>query len=1804
MHRVINFILGALVMCLTVVSCSLRNEVTVVDKNFGEEIETVQNLVFRFNKDLAPDSVLNLWDSTAYIEFSPAIKGAFKWNSAKELVFSPSGEFKPATAYIARLNKNILRFEGTGLKLEEESNLFKFHTPYLKTTNSMAWWSLAPEDPSMVQLNVSFNFNYHIDPTIISNFISISLNGKPTDFKISDSGISQTLTMKSTSLPKDLIDGCKLNFTINKGAKCQSCEEGTPEIITGEQDIKAPDKLEVTHVEGVLETGGGSILVYCNQEVILKEVSKFIKISPSINFTIESNGNGFIINGDFQAGNSYQLDVNKSLTGAFGGAMDKDYTSLVPFGEMEPSIGFASRKGIYMSTNSSRKVAINIVNMPKVNVRILKIYENNIIAFMRYHRYNDYWDEEGTEVMNYNDYNIENIGDVILEQEYETKNLTKQNGVSLLNLDFTEQNQYRGIYLVSVSSTEDRWRKASKLISISDVGLIARQANDEIYVFANSIKDATPIKGAKVTLISTNNQVLTTSITDGQGVAVIKSIDKKYPGFKMGMITVRSGDDFNYMSLADSRIEDSRFDVGGKTDNPAGYEAFVYGEREIFRPGEKVNLNVIVRTSSMENLALVPVKIKVLMPNGREYMSLRKILNSQGAAESNFQLNNSVVTGTWSVDVFSANDVLLASKNISVEEFIPDRISVTVTKELSHYNIGDSVKCETVAMNLFGTPATQRNYEMDFSLRKKTLFSKKFSNYNFNISGADNISFSSILRQGKTDNDGKSVEYFKLNEGYRNTGLLQGRIYITVFDETGRPVNRINEFDVNTQPVYYGVLLSEYYNNARQPMQIALAAIDSKGNPSAASAAQVQVIRVFWETVMERSYGSSYRYVSQREERVLVNKTMNISKDGSALSFTPQESGQYYVRIQDPGSNTYVQSEFYAYGWGYTQNNSFEVNNEGTVDMEFDKEIYATGDKAKILFKTPFAGKLLVTVERNKVFEHFYIQTDKRSASIEIPVKEEYLPNVYITATLFRPLDEGIIPVTIAHGFAPLLVEKKSNKLPVEIIVAEKSRSNTKQQIKVKTSPRSDIEVTVAVVDEGIMQLKNSITPDAHAYFYQKRALEVNAFDIYPYVLPDIKLRKSSTGGDGYDLQKRVNPLTNKRVKLVSYWSGILKTDGNGVATCSVDIPQFSGDLRVMAIAYKDKSFGSDEKHIKVADPIVISPSMPRFLSPGDTLILPVTVTNTTNKTQNVTIQLDHTGPLSVINSIQQNISIAANQESRQVFQVAVKKQIGEGSITVKVNNGSESFTDKTEITVRPAASLQKISGAGEIGAGSTTNLSMTNNFIEGSRNAKLLISRSPVVQFSDQLSYLLGYPHGCIEQTISTAFPQLYYSNLVKSLSNKPGFTVQISTNIQAAIRKLQSMQQYNGSMSYWPGGNEESWWGSAYAYHFLNESKKAGYDVPSETISKLNSYLMLKVKQHPKEDYYYYDLNNKEVRKEIPSKDIFYSLYLMALYSKADIATMNFYRSKNDELAMDSKYLLAASYLATGDRNTYAQLLPSVFDGEKSKKSTGGNFYSYIRDEALALNALLETDPSNSQIGPMVRHLSQQMKSEKYLSTQERAFSFLALGKFMKSAGETKATAIVTANGKTVGEFKGDDLTINKGLLSGSIKISTSGTGKLFYFWEMEGLSADGSFTQEDSYLIARKTFFNRFGQPLPNLNTIKQNDLIVVKLSLSNTQRNKVENIVISDILPAGFEIENPRISAVPELSWIKDNAQPDYMDIRDDRIHFFTPIEDKPLYFYYLVRAVSTGKFNMGPVSADAMYDGSYHSYHGAGVVKIE
>ncbi len=529
---------------------------------------------------------------------------------------------------------------------------------------------------------------------------------------------------------------------------------------------------------------------------------------------------------------------------------------------------------------------------------------------------------------------------------------------------------------------------------------------------------------------------------------------------------------------------------------------------------------------------------------------------------------------------------------------------------------------------------------------------------------------------------------------------------------------------------------------------------------------------------------------------------------------------------------------------------------------------------------------------------------------------------------------------------------------------------------------------------------------------------------------------------------------------------------------------------------------------------------------------------------------------------------------------------------------GKDFSPEIIDIAVRPITSLLKSSGTGKIK--DKKEIDMSKGYLKESLKGKLLLSKLPLIQFAKDLDYLVRYPHGCVEQTTSAAFPQLYFSELNGNISD-PNKVISADANVKAAILKLQSMQLYNGGLSYWQGGSYESWWGTVYAGHFLIEASKKGYEVDQDVLNRIYNYLNKKVKDNKLIEYSYFSEDGSIARQSYAKREIVYSLYLLALIKKADLSTMNYYKANLSTLTEDSKYLLAAAYKLAKDEMSYNTILPKVFSGKKYEKELAGSFSSSIRDQAISLNTLLETNPQSTQVDIIAKRLADELRDSEYLSTQERAWSLLSLGKLAKKAKSKNVIATITIDGKKT-NFTGKDLLFTEEAIGKKVKIEVSDDGELYYFWELEGLNENGEYPQEDKDLKVRRTFYDRNGKQLQS-NTFKQGDLVVVELSISST-RTRLENVVITDMLPAGFEIENPRLGAVQGMNWVDAKYKADHFDFRDDRVNLFTTATKDTKKFYYTVRAVSKGVFEMGPVSADAMYNGAYHSYHGAGKIIVE
>ncbi|ULQ52046.1 alpha-2-macroglobulin family protein [Flavihumibacter fluvii] len=1784
-----------MVLCaIGTVACN-RSTVSLEYTNANKEVKQLQNLVFRFNHPLAGDSMLNRWDSTEYVRFEPAIQGRFRWESPDQLVFSPEKPLAPATSYKATISKAVLgKSTFNDLAVKEE---LVFFTPNLTLESTNAQWVLQDETTRVPVLEIDLLFNYRIAPESLKEKLHVTIEGKNIGYQLLTASAEDKLRLR---LPGIKAEDKEYNLVIglDEGLVPVGGKNPSKEKTGFPATISSPFVLIVNTVETEHDGTTGKIMVKTSQQIDAPSLNQLIKINPTLKFSTEITDDGFMISSDqFSMDKSYRLTLQKGIRGKIGGQLKEEYENNIAFGKLEPSISFTLSKAAYLSAAGNRNIEVRITSIDKVKIIVSKIYDNNLLAAQRY-GYSPIETAGESYEYDYGSGGDASFGDVIFEKEVDTRSLAKSNGNYLFNFSIEDKiPDLKGSYHIKIRSTEDYWISDSRFISLSDIGLVAKEGKEKLFVFANSIKTAASLKDVHIIAYGANNQVLAMGATNADGVAELAYSRKDFAGFRPAMVIAKTENDFNYLVFSNTGVNTSRYDVGGKSANSTGLEAFVYGERDIYRPGERVNFAMIVRDKDWLSPGEIPVKFKFLLPTGKELKSFRKNLNMQGAADGSIDIPVAAITGTYTLEVYSGNDVLITSSPFMIEEFVPDRIKVTAKLDKTELQPNEKVNLSITATNFFGPPAANRNYECEIQVKQKMFYPRKYNAYNFNLSNQKSF-FDKKLIEGMTNADGQAAASYTVPELYQNIGLLQASLYTTVFDETGRPVSRSNNIDIYTQSVFYGIGDNGYdYFTLNQEIRFPLIAIDKNEKPVSASA-KVEVIKHEYRTVLTKS-GGYFRYDSQTEDKVVATGNTSIAGEQSSYSFTPRSPGNYEIRVSIPGSVSYVSRSFYSYGsWG-GENNSFEVNTEGQIDINTDKEKYTAGEKVRLLFKAPFSGRMLVTMEKDKVLSYQYVQVDKRTASIDLPLTKEHLPNVYITATLIKPHSIADIPLTVAHGFKSVTVEEASRKMTVEIIAAAAVRSKTRQKITVKAPAGS--MVTLAAVDNGVLQVSDFKTPDPYAAFYAKRALAVNAYDLYPLLFPEIKATRSSTGGDAdRSMDQRVNPMQNKRIKILSYWSGLATTNNSGEAGFEFEIPQFSGEVRLMAVAAKNESFGHAEKAMKVADPIVLSTALPRFLSPGDSITVPVNISNTTAKATSAKAAITVNGPLEVSGPAEKTTQLGANSESMVAFTVVAKKTIGVGEININVQGGAEKFTDATAITVRPPSTLQKITGSGVISSGSTQKINMgAGDFMPGTSSRTLIVSRSPALELANQLSTLVQYPYGCTEQTVSAAFPQLYFGDLAELMQTRVASKNTAAMNVIEAIRKIKMRQLYSGAVTLWDNSGTENWWATIYAAHFLLEAKKAGYDIEQSLLETMLNYINNQLNNKSTVNYIY----NRNQQKKIAPKEVAYTLYVLSAAGRPNISVMNYYKAKPAILSLDARYLLSAAYAISGDKAKFRELLPGSFAGEESETQSGGSFYSPIRDESIALNALLEVDPGNAQVPVMAKHVAGALKQRSWYSTQESAFGFLAIGKLAAAANKSTATADISINGKNVGKLLNVPIKLNTKEQGGTIvTITTKGNGSVYYWWQSEGISSSGAYKEEDNYLKIRRRFFDRNGRPIAG-NNFMQNDLVIVQLVLEKSYSGTVENIVLTDLIPAGFEIENPRTKDIPGMDWIKDAETPTALDARDDRIHLFVDATRARQAYYYAVRAVSPGVYQMGPASADAMYNGEYHSYHGAARITV-
>lgn len=1530
----------------------------------------------------------------------------------------------------------------------------------------------------------------------------------------------------------------------------------------------------------------GSWLFTFSAKTDPEEFKRRIIVDPAVeNLSVTAEpGAGLRVVGGFKPGAAYTVILAKGLTALNGAVLEKDAKFSLKIPDLTPSAKFANQ-GMFLPKSGSRNVAVESVNIKSAQVQIDRVYRNNIFFALNYYDYSFYNDEGyAEEVLPY-------LGDAIDSFNMPLKAPRNQQQVTPLNVEEHVKGQEPGLYKITVSAEGRSGPGGQKWMLVTDLGIAAKRGHNDLLVWVASYKDAAPVAGARVKVISTKNQVLFQGVTDARGVWRATGFASLPEDKQPFMVTVEKDTDYAFMQFDRLKTDMTGYDVSGVEVAQAGYQAFLWGERDIYRPGETMSGVVTVRDPKLATPPPMPVKLRWTDPQGRELAVENVKTDAQGMALFSRTLPSHQLTGPYILEAL-AGDEPIGQYRFEVEDFKPDRIATEVKPESERASPGKDLAYAVEGRYLFGAPAAGLAVETQVSLTPAPFTPKGYESYVF---GDPERAFDPInlaRETGSLDDEGRAVFKAAIPDGLRPPAALVAVISGRVSEAGGRGVAARVKMLVDAYPRYPGIKkLGESGLKPGQPQVFEYVVVDGLGQEAQASTLVAELYEDRWQTVLRRAEdGQGFKYETKRDAKLVERREIASPGAKGQVSLTPPKFGSYRLVLKEPATGAAAQLGFWAEGQGY---NPWAMENAAKLEFVSAKTDYLPGETAKLQVRAPFSGKLLLTVESTGVQDVILVDLPANTGEVSVPIKAGYSPNVYVTGVLVRKgADVRPGEAGRAFGTISLNVGREAGRQKVAILAPEQIRPKTALTIVAQADPGA--VVTLAAVDEGILQLIAQKTPDPWASFYAKRGLEVASFDTWAMLLPEVKAKASKSPAGGDDWSRYLRTESPQGDKSVAFWSGPLKADAGGRVQWTIDVPQFQGALRVMAVAVNGNRFGQAQHITRVRSPLVLLPTFPRFAQTGETMRLPMTLRNDTGSDGSFSVRFEASGAMSVAKA-PEPVAIPKGKE-RTVF-VAVKTSTTEGVATLSVaaSGNSEATDARTELFVRsPLPAVSSIADGTNQGQEVDFPAASAQGLLPGTVTRDLRVGRFPLVRYSGKLDALLGYPYGCMEQTVSKSFPLLYFANLARELEPEALAKSSPEAQAQQGVTRALSMQLPSGGFGMWPGSDTEQEWASVYASHFLLEASKAGYQVPAKALEQALVWIADSVKAE---------------HKGGGLKTQAYGLYVIARAGKADRGMMDHLRDKlAGQLTTDAKALLGAAYVAAGNAKGGERLLTGLGEPVPAPRQDD-IFDSPLRSQALKLAALADADPAGQETAKTARELTRLLDAAKACSTQESGMAFMALGKlFARQQASPPCAGQVLSDGKPLARFDTSKTLSLKGIRDqGGLRLSLDQgcqPGALFYTLDTRGVPELASYKPFAQGLEVSREFLSRDGKPL-DMAKLPQGSVVIVKTSVRSTS-GPLAHVVVSQLMPSGLEVENPRLATTDRLPWMAEEpAATRYADFRADRVNVFVDLpEGKALDIYTLCRAVIPGSYTLPPVQAEAMYYPEIKASTGLGTLAVE
>ncbi len=1328
-------------------------------------------------------------------------------------------------------------------------------------------------------------------------------------------------------------------------------------------------------------------------------------------------------------------------------------------------------------------------------------------------------------------------------------------------------------------------------ILTSNLGIIAKAGADKkMHVFLSDLKSTGNVAGATVEFYDFQNQLLGSSITNSDGMCAMNLSRKPF------LLVAKKGDQKGYLKLRDGEsLSLSKFEVGGSRIQK-GVKGFIYTERGVWRPGDSIYVSFILEDVNKVLPAGHPVKFKLFNPQGQLVYQKVSTRGLNGHYDFRTATGQDDLTGSYRAEVSVGNREY--NKYLKVETVKPNRLKIYMDfdKELLARNEDNQIKLATKWLH--GAIAKNLRAKVDLTVNPTTTNFPKYKDYIFDDPLKNFSAEQETVLDSRVDENGEITFDPQINVGSSAPGMLTANFATKVFEEGGNfsvdwksvkysPYESYVGVKTPKGSLYRGTLVTD------QDHEFEIATVTETGKPISRKNLDVKVYKIEWRWWWDSYDNDLMSYISRPGTVPVFNKKISTTNGKASFDFKVKRPswGRYMVRIEDPVSGHVTGKIFYV-DWPYwARANRTENENATMLSFSTDKETYSTDEKVKVSFPSPTKGKALVCIESGtRIVEKHWVNTSKGETKFEFTTSKEMAPNVFVHVSLLQPhkSTSNDLPIRM-YGVVPITVENPDSHLHPQIKMKDVLKPESTANITISEQDGKPMTYTLAIVDEGLLDLTGFNTPDPWKHFYAPEALGVKTWDLYDDVMGSYTQEMSkllAIGGDGTAGKKK--PAKANRFKPMVKFIGPFELSPGARKTHKVEIPNYIGSVRVMVVAGENKRYGHADKTVPVRSPLMVLGTLPRVLGPEEEVKLPVNIFAMESHVKNVTVEVKANDLVEFVAGTKKSIKFDKIGDEVINFPLKVKKKIGIGKIEIIAKSGKEVARYEVEIDVRtPNPMVADIFDA-IVEPGKSWSPEFAFTGIAGTNSATIEISNIPPMNLDKRLKYLIRYPHGCIEQTTSSVFPQLFVDD-VMDLDND--HIIEMNKNIKAGIERLKLFQTAEGGFSYWPGLAESNEWGSNYGGHFLMEAEKQGFKVPSSLRSNWIAY------QRKMARNWKYLKGTSNFHGQYHNNDLTqaYRLYTLALAGRPELSAMN--RMKEiDNLSNTAKWRLAGAYVLVGRPEVAEQLINNVGTAVEDYTELSYSFGSGVRDEAMILEVLALMD-NKSKGGLMAKEVAEELNRDQWMSTQTTAYALIAMSKFVGISSTDKTMRFSYSVNGSGSVSKSTQVPVYKSKLkvdktASSVKLKNTGSGLLYAKLVVEGIPVTGDQTSASSNLRVAITYKDMSGRTITPDN-LEQGTDFVAEVTITNPgTRGHLREMALNQIFPSGWEIHNTRMqsyqSAVTTSSF-------DYQDVRDDRVYtYYSLASGKSKTFRIQLNATYEGRFYLPTVESEAMYDNTIHA----------